>query len=98
MVQVDNSYFLRSIVSRVLESSFDMIVSFTVKSLKNTYHFLREVVPSESQIPANVKSQDHSAFAIQDRIAKGRGPGSDLKVKAVREVVVMVVREDEEER
>jgi len=49
--QVDGSHFLRSITSRVLKARSNVIDSSTVKSLEDTYHFLREVVHSESENP-----------------------------------------------
>ena len=64
-----------------------MIGSFTIKSLEDIYHFLREVVSSESQNPASVESQDHSALAVQGRAVGGGDRGDDRSGGRARKVI-----------
>jgi len=59
----------------------NVIGSSIVKSLKGTYHFLREVVPSESHNPTIVEIQDRSPLAVQGKITRGRGHWSDFGVR-----------------
>ena len=54
----------RHLEHRFLKAQSNVIGSSTVKSLEDTYHFLHEVVPSESQNPASVESQDCLAHAV----------------------------------
>ena len=56
-----------------------MIDNFIVKSHEDTYYFLREVVPLESQNSAIVETQDRLALAIQGRTTGGRDGVSDFR-------------------
>jgi len=58
-----------------------MIVNSIIKSLEHTYHFLREVVLSESHNPANVETQDRSSRAVQGKTTRGRNHESDFEGK-----------------
>ena len=49
-----------------------MISSSIVKSLEGIYYFLFELVPSESQNPASIESQNHFSPAVQGRTTGGR--------------------------
>ena len=60
-----------------------MIGNSTIKSLEDTYHFLSEVVPSESQNLV-MKTHDRYVLAIQGRIAGGSGRESDFGGKGRR--------------
>ena len=77
---------------KVSKARPNVIDNSTVKSLEDTYHCLREVVPSKSQNPANMETQ-----IIQLLQSKAE----QHEVEAVRvilevAVVVMVMEEDEE--
>jgi len=90
--QVDGLYFLRSTVFRVFEGSTECDWQLTVKSLDDTYQFLREVVPSESQNPASVETQDLFALAVKVEQREVEAVGVTLEVEAM----VVIVWEDEE--
>ena len=75
-----------------------MVGRSTVKSLENTYHFLHEVFPSELSNSDVMETHDHSTLVVKAKITGNRVQGSDLKVEAVREVLVVVVQKDEHER
>ena len=55
-----------------------MIDSSTIKSLNDTDHLLRELILSESQNLAIMKTQDPSALTVQVRTVEGRGHESDF--------------------
>jgi len=56
--------FLGALRSKFLKARQNVISSSTIKSLEDTYHFLCEVVPSESKNSANVETQDRYVFAV----------------------------------
>ena len=63
--QVDGSCFLRSVMSIVFEGATEYDLQFYYQSLEDTYHFLREVVPSESHNIVIMKNHDHSALRLR---------------------------------
>ena len=73
--------FLGALCQEFLKARPNMIGSSIIKSLEITYHFLREIVPSESQNSAIVETRDRSALAVQDRTIGDRGCMSDLGTK-----------------
>jgi len=71
--------FIGALCPKFFRARPNVINSSIIKSLENTYHFLREVVPSELQNKANVETQDRSALVIKSRTVGSRGRGSDFK-------------------
>jgi len=68
--------FLGVLRPNFLRARQNMLDRFTSKSLEDTYQFLHEVVPSESENPTSVETRDRSALVVQSRTTRGRGCGS----------------------
>ena len=73
--------FLGALCPNFLNTRPNVIGNSIVKSLEDISHFLCNVVPTESQKPANVETQDRSPLVVQGRTEGGRSRGIDFGAK-----------------